>query len=117
MQLYRPSQVEMFAAKARVILPSLYAPFGLPQPIATVVAKQALVPPQGVRGWPSGEAVVARAWRQAAPSGYCGHLVVACVCECVVEAWLLGLLRLWLLLLPLLLLLLLLPLHASSRAV
>ena len=75
MPLY--AAMEMYSAQARVILPSLYAPFGLAQPNVTVVSKEILIPPQGVRGWPAGESVVARAWRQAAPSGYCGHVIVA----------------------------------------
>ena len=75
MPLY--AAMEMYSAQARVILPSLYAPFGLAQPNVTVVSKEILIPPQGVRGWPAGESLVARAWRQAAPSGYCGHVIVA----------------------------------------
>jgi len=69
--------LDLYAAQMKVILPSLYAPFGLPQSTVTVVSHAALLPPTGVRGWPSGSSLVAAAWRQAAATGYCGHLVVA----------------------------------------
>ena len=49
MPLY--AAVEMYAAQMRVILPSISAPFGLPQPNVTVVNHTVLVPPTGVRGW------------------------------------------------------------------
>ena len=78
MPLY--AAVEMYAAQMRVILPSISAPFGLPQPNVTVLNHTILVPPTGVRGWAGGESLSARAWRQApglvtGPGGnstYCG---------------------------------------------
>ena len=83
MPLY--AAVEMYAAQMRVILPSILAPFGLPQPSVDVLNHTILVPPTGVTGWKAGENLSARAWRQApglvtGPGGnstYCGHIVVA----------------------------------------
>lgn len=78
MPLY--AAVEMYAAQMRVMLPSVSAPFGLPQPSVAVLNHTILVPPTGVAGWKTGESLVARAWRQApglatGPGGnstYCG---------------------------------------------
>jgi hypothetical protein len=79
MPLY--AAMESYAAQMRVILPSISAPFGLPQPNVTVRAKKILLPPTGVKGWAGGESLTARAWRQAPDlvpnSSYCGHVVVA----------------------------------------
>ena len=79
MPLY--AAMETYAAQMRVILPSISAPFGLPQPNVTVRAKNILLPPIGVSGWAGGESLTARAWRQAPGlvpnSSYCGHVVVA----------------------------------------
>ena len=73
--------VESYAAQMRVILPSISAPFGLPQPNVTVREHKILLPPTGVSGWAAGESLTARAWRQApglvTNSSYCGHIVVA----------------------------------------
>jgi hypothetical protein len=43
MPLY--AAMEFYAAQMRVILPSISAPFGLPQPNVTVRAKKILLPP------------------------------------------------------------------------
>ena len=81
MPLY--AAVEMYAAQMRVMLPSISAPFGLPQPSVAVLRHTILVPPTGVTGWKVGETLSARAWRQApglvtgGNSTYCGHIVVA----------------------------------------
>jgi hypothetical protein len=79
MPLY--AAMESYAAQMRVILPSISAPFGLPQPNVTVRAKKILLSPTGVKGWAGGESLTARAWRQAPDlvpnSSYCGHVVVA----------------------------------------
>ena len=73
--------MEMYAAQMRVILPSVSAPFGLPQPNVTVRNHTILLPPTGVGGWAGGSSLTARAWRQAPGlvpnSTYCGHIVVA----------------------------------------
>ena len=58
MPLY--AAMEMYAAQMRVILPSISAPFGLPQPNVTVRNHTILVPPTGVRGWASGGSLTAR---------------------------------------------------------
>ena len=75
------SGMEMYAAQMRVILPSVSAPFGLPQPNVTVRNHTILLPPTGVGGWAGGSSLTARAWRQAPGlvpnSTYCGHIVVA----------------------------------------
>ena len=72
-------QVEVFSAEARVLLPSLSAPFGLPQPTVTLTNVTELHPTQ--KDMPSGHHFVARAWRQhdvLSRNGtkYCAHLVV-----------------------------------------
>jgi hypothetical protein len=74
-----------YAAQMRVMLPSILAPFGLPQPSVTVLNHTIRVPPTGVKGWKVGETLSARAWRQApglvtgrgGNSTCCGHIVVA----------------------------------------
>jgi hypothetical protein len=73
-------QVETYSAEARVVLPSLLAPFGLPQPSVAVTNVTVLLPEQ--RDMPSGHHVVAKAWRQPDvternATSYCGHLVIA----------------------------------------
>ena len=76
-------QLEIFSAEVRVILPSLYAPFGLPQPSVAITNVTMLQPAQ--KGMPSGHHLVAKAWRQpdlvgrnsSDPGKYCGHLAVA----------------------------------------
>lgn len=72
-------QVEAFSAEARVLLPSLSAPFGLPQPTVTLTNVTELQPTQ--KNMPSGHHFAARAWRQqdiVSRNGtrYCAHLVV-----------------------------------------
>ena len=73
------SQLETYSAEARVILPSLYAPFGLPQPTVALINVTLLLTEQ--QGMPSGHHFAARAWRQpdvivGNTTRYCGHLVV-----------------------------------------
>jgi hypothetical protein len=68
-------QVEMYSAKARAILPSLYAPFGLPQPEATL-ANVSYMLPLVYPGMPAGRRFGVRAWRQETTTGWCGHLLV-----------------------------------------
>ena len=70
------SQMELYAAQARVILPSLYAPFGLPQPTVNVTSINLIQSGGKVPGWPRGQEIVARAWRQETNTTWCGHLVV-----------------------------------------
>ena len=76
-------QVASFSAQARVILPPLYAPFGLPQPTVAVVSHELVQTAAVPRGFPSAReiVVVAKAWRQQAQTGWCGHLVVASAAE------------------------------------
>jgi hypothetical protein len=72
------SQVELYSAQVRAILPSLYAPFGLAQPSVNVIRTSLIIEQSPARGWPSGHLLAAKAWRQAsANGGWCGHLVVA----------------------------------------
>ena len=77
------AQMAQFSAQARVILPSLYAPFGLPQPTVTVVDTDLVIKAPTPRGFPAAHEIliVAKAWRQAADEGWCGHLVVASAAE------------------------------------
>ena len=73
-------QVELFSAEARVLLPSLSAPFGLPQPSVVLTNVTELHSTQ--KGMPSGHHFAARAWRQPdvvshnGTMSYCAHLVV-----------------------------------------
>ena len=46
------AQMAQFSAQARVILPSLYAPFGLPQPTVTVVDTDLVIKGPTSRGFP-----------------------------------------------------------------
>merc|ERR1739848_388962 len=57
------------------------APFGLPQPTVFVTEVDPIIAAPAPKGFPSGQTIVARAWRQPAEVGYCGHVVVASTIE------------------------------------